>query len=195
MLWRLRHILIIIFLFTKINAGSQLDSNPKHHIGFVYGKGSQDLMNVVYTYNITLFQLQYAYTFVNRPKFGLEVLVQPQYNIAKFRYVDQLPRISQGYEYGLNVGLSYKRYFFHNRFSCFASIGFGPHFVSAAPERQTPGFLFSDNVSIGMTARLDKHFYFELKPTFRHISNANIIKPNRGINNFIINAGIFYYIN
>ncbi|MCB9222627.1 MAG: acyloxyacyl hydrolase [Crocinitomicaceae bacterium] len=194
MMNRLLH--IWIFFLIVLNAmDTQAQDRSRHSLGFIYGQGSQTLLDVQYNYHIQLYQLQYGYALVNKEKWSTDLLIQPQFNFTEYRHVNNMPLVSNGYEYGVNIGLALKRYFFDGLLSYYVAISFGPHYISGAPERQTSGFIFSDNVYLGMTARLDKNIYFELRPAFRHISNANLVKPNRGINNMILNGGFYFYLN
>lgn len=165
-------------------------SLPRHKIGFIYGQGDQSLLNVKYRYRVKFFQFQYFYVLKQKPNWSIDLLVQPQFNMTRFRYQDNIQLESNGYEYGVNFGILLRKNMYKDILSSYASISFGPHYVSGAPSRQTSGFIFSDNVFIGLTVKLDKNIYFDLRPGFRHISNANLVKPNRGVNNMMISGGI-----
>ena len=69
-------------------------------------------------------------------------------------------------------------------------LGSGPHYISADLERQATGFIFSDNLMLGSLIRLKKQVFLNLQFGVRHISNANINLPNRGVNSVIFMAGI-----
>lgn len=158
------------------------------------GQGNQKFCFVDYDYRVKLFQLKYTYAFIQRQKWSLDFMTLPQFNLTRYRKFDQVPAESNGFEYGINFGLAFRKSIYKNLISAYAGLSFGPHYISGAPSRQTKGFIFSDNAFIGLSIRLDKHIYFELCPTFRHISNANLIKPNRGINNMIICGGLLFQL-
>jgi hypothetical protein len=71
-------------------------------------------------------------------------------------------------------------------------ISSGPHYVSAAPHRQSNGFVFSNNLSAGVNLRLYKNLYADLRTGIRHISNAGIKIPNAGVNDMTINEGLMF---
>lgn len=99
---------------------------------------------------------------------------------------------SKGYEIGLNIGLLARRNFSNDKFSIYGIISSGPHFISGVPERQAPGFLFSDNIFIGISPKIYKMLYLDFRLGFRHMSNMDLKEPNKGINNAIVNCGLFY---
>jgi hypothetical protein len=97
---------------------------------------------------------------------------------------------SLDYEFGLNGGIrNYIRvnpdlYFYQ-------MLGSGPHYISAVLVKQANGFIFSDNLAIGIYKRINKNSLFlNLQFGIRHISNADLKFPNRGVNSFNILIGL-----
>ena len=70
-------------------------------------------------------------------------------------------------------------------------ISSGPHYVSGTPERQADGFIFSDNLLLGLNVKLFEKIYLDLRSGFRHISNAGLNHPNGGVNDLVLNGGVF----
>jgi hypothetical protein len=110
---------------------------------------------------------------------------QPQFNFVK---ADSTPKGSIDYEFGLNLGI--RNYVKINEgFYFYQMLGSGPHYISAKVKRQASGFIFSDNLALGTLLRLNrKGWFLNFQYVQRHISNANLKKPNSGVNsyNFVI---------
>ena len=146
---------------------------------------------VSYNYKVYFFQFQYYYSFLRKKTWGIDLLVQPQYNITKFRETDNTVEQKKGYETGLNVGVLARKNVWKDFLSFYLLISAGPHYVSGTLERQSKGFIFSDNLSVGINMKLAKRLYLDIRPGFRHISNAGLKQPNRGINTITLNGGFF----
>lgn len=76
-------------LFSKVSkrpGGSLFKfNNTRHKWGFITGYGSQKGLDVSYNYEIVFFQFQYYYSLLKKQSWGLEVLLQPQYNAIKYK--------------------------------------------------------------------------------------------------------------
>ena len=120
-------------------------------------------LNVTYDYQILFFQLQYYWGFLKREKWGLDLLVQPQYNLTKFRHVDKIADEINGYEFGVNTGVFIRRMLFEEALYLYELISSGPHYVSGTPQRQADGFIFSDNFLIGLNVKLLENIYFDFR--------------------------------
>ncbi len=97
---------------------------------------------------------------------------------------------SPDYEFGLNGGL--RNYIRVNpNFYFYQMLGSGPHYISAVLTKQANGFIFSDNLAVGIYKRINKNSLFlNLQLGIRHISNADLKMPNRGVNSFNILVGL-----
>jgi lipid A 3-O-deacylase PagL len=171
-------------------------AESRHKIGFVAGYGNQNFgqflsLDVNYTYHVYFYQFQYYYSLLSKPKWSLELLIQPQFNTTNFRHKDDLPGEQNGYEFGINAGLLVRKNLFNDYLSVYTSIGVGPHYISQGLERQVKGFLFSNSVIAGVNVRITKNTYLDLRGGFRHISNAGIERPNGGVNTITLSAGFF----
>ena len=187
-------VVIGIILFNGTNTlfaqEEDLFGASKHKIGFTYSYGSQNLFNVKYYYHVNVFQLQYLYTLSHKPALGIDFLVQPQYNVSKFRHISDIPIESGGFEFGLNAGILLRKNLIKGMLNLYTFISSGPHYVSRTPARQANRFIFSSNISVGLHIKLEKNLYLDLRSGLRHISNAGISKSNAGINNLVIGGGV-----
>ncbi len=198
---KIRKQVIILFLFV-IFAGYARAQNRtvipsglhpakprnKHKIGFVSSYGSQDFINVSYNYRVSFFQAQYYYTLLQKKTWSLEVLLQPQYNTTRYQQ-DNTKNHRNGYEAGVNAGLLVRKDIIKDDLNAYVFLSSGPHYVSGTPNRQAPGFIFSDNLALGLNTRIAPGLYLDLRSGFRHISNAGLKEPNAGVNNFVFSAG------
>lgn len=171
---------------------SMMFNGKRHKAGFIAGYGGQFAIHVPYDYKVCYLQGQYNYSVVLKRTWSFEILLQPQFNLTNYRYVNDSSERSRGFEYGLNVAVLFRKNFWNDLFGCYIFIGTGPHFVSGVPRRQTEGFIFSDNLFIGLTLKLSENLYLDIRPGFRHISNAGIENPNGGVNTSVISGGVFY---
>ena len=103
----------------------------------------------------------------------LSVFLEPQIN--------PVVNPSTDIELGIGVGLQYMHPIVGN-LSAYALGSVGPHYISVATTKQANGFIFADTVGAG--------FYYR----FRHMSNANLAKPNGGIdtNSGVIGYSVFF---
>jgi len=111
--------------------------------------------------------------------------VEPQLVFVTFS-----PKAGSEFEFGVNLGIQYQFQLFQN--TCLtAAVGSGPHFITVETSQQAKGFIFSDNFEAGLKRRLEKqklNLNFRLR--FRHISNAGLDKPNRGIDTWFLVTGV-----
>ena len=190
--------LITTFLFFSNIAMSQLAEPSKidrFKVGFLIGYGNQSMLNVVYEYHVVFLQNQLYYSIFEKSGWSIEAIIQPQLNLTRFRYIDSSNLKYNGFEFGLNAGFIVRKSLFKDNMSIYMLLSVGPHYVSGVPKRQCSGFIFSDNFFIGITIKLNEKIDLDLRPGFRHISNAGISKPNKGINNLIISGGLLFRIN
>ncbi|MBN2571726.1 MAG: acyloxyacyl hydrolase [Ignavibacteriales bacterium] len=188
---------IAIFIFTIINYtnlfSQDLIFNGKDHkIGFQFGYGTQNLLEVDYHYDVYLFQVQYFYSLINEETWSLEINIQPQFNFTSYKHINFATSNESGYEYGLNFGIIARKNILNDHLGVYILVGFGPHYTSGTPERQANGFIFSDNFMFGINLKIINNIYCDLRTGLRHISNADLKEPNCGVNNFVINSGFFF---
>lgn len=203
----------LVFVFVLLNfvvfchtclAQDTLFNGAKHKMGFLAGNGIQYIgqllgnnnhniaLKTTYYYQITFYQLQYYYAVLRRKTFGIDILMQPQYNTTKYkkyRDADQTEYLP-GYEAGLNFGFLFRTNTGSDKWSFYLLISSGPHYLSDTPVRQSNGFVFSNNFCAGVNVRLYKSIYFDIRPGIRHVSNAGFKVPNAGINDITLAEGL-----
>ncbi len=174
----------------------------KNKIGFMTGNGIQYIGQLFdndshalalksnYYYKVTFYQLQYYFPVSKKKNSGIDILAQPQYNSVIYKMYDDATNYLVGHEIGLNIGLVFRKNSSNDRLSFYLLISSGPHYTSGTPHRQSSGFLFSDNVDVGVNLKLYKGLYVDIRPGFRHISNAKIKFPNAGLNNLVLTEGL-----
>jgi hypothetical protein len=177
--------LVYFFLIFLIQTVSAQD-NPKRFksFGADFGYGKEFSDNV--DYEIFLFAADWSRSF-SKPikKDFLAWYVQPQINLVK---ATNTPSNGLDYEFGVNLGI--RNYIKVNEiFYLYQMLGSGPHYISAELERQAKGFIFSDNFAIGSFIHIKNKYFLKLQLGLRHISNANLKLPNRGVNSYILTIG------
>lgn len=117
-------------------------------------------------------------------------MVNPQFGFTEFLDNPESKLIQTGQEIGLNGGVLIHKNLIKDKLNLYSMLSVGPHFVSGAPVRQTGGFIFSDNATIGLMFKIDPYSHLFLGGGIRHISNAKLKHPNGGINTTTIQAGL-----
>lgn len=174
-----------------IALGISFSSYGQHHqVGVLYGYGGPNYLGVDYSYKVQLIQVQYIYAFKPMTNWGCEVFGIPQFNFTEFRERNHHHHTIDGFEFGINFGVLMRRNW-NETVSTYVGLSLGPHYISGAPTRQVSGFIFSDNFFFGLSSRLFDNVFLDVRTGFRHISNADFAKPNKGINSLILNAGLF----
>ena len=97
-------------------------------------------------------------------------------------------------EFGINVALRYQ-YKICDKSFFYSQLGSGPHFITIPTSRQAHGYIFSDNLAIGLSNKIFANWVLDTELRVRHISNANLMTPNRGMNNMFIMIGLSKKIN
>ncbi|NVN95418.1 MAG: acyloxyacyl hydrolase [Bacteroidetes bacterium] len=184
-------IIILALSLNSFNAKSQ--ETPKHfftEVGFKIG---------ISAYSIELPEGQNYKPLLLMGNFGCEltkkerkgkwwVMFEPQINPV---FLDnKLKEV----EFGINVAIRYKYKIGANSFF-YSQLGSGPHFITVSTDRQAHGYIFSDNLTIGLSNKIFGTWNLDTEFRIRHISNANVMKPNRGMNNLFIVIGISKRIN
>lgn len=154
----------------------------KHFItkGALTGYGPTFSDNTEYT--VYYFTGDFSWSFGKALKRDfVSLYCEPQFNLVKTDRTD--------YEFGVNFGI--RNYFrINDGFHTYIMLGSGPHFISAELERQATGFIFSDNLDLGGLIALKPGLGLNLQAGVRHISNAGLKLPNRGVNTYTFRAGL-----
>ncbi len=177
--------LIFLFLFcSKSNAQISVRTTRFQSIGGLVGWGNSFSKNT--DYQVYYLVGDYSKSFkVPKKKDFAAWYAEPQFNFVK---AASTPKGSIDYEFGLNLGIrNYVK--INDGFYFYQMLGSGPHYISAEVGRQANGFIFSDNLALGIFLQLNqKGLFLNFQYVQRHISNANLKSPNGGVNsyNFVI---------
>ena len=199
---KITFILIILFSYNTFYAQ---DTLSKVKLGFGYGCGTE-LKNSDYTYTNSYYKLQLYYAIKQTKNFEYEILVQPELNFAKHQllnfyfvqpddpnYIEKRERytkLKDIKEYVLNIGFLMRK-----PISKIAGIyvlgSVGPLFTDTETERLSKGFAFSDVLALGFTFIINK-ITVDIRPNFRHVSNAGLQGSNSGYNTKNIDFGFSF---
>lgn len=166
----------------------------RDHLSVLIGYGAQEIefvtLSLSYDYRVAFYQLQYERTMVRGKVLSLGAVVQPQY--TRSNYLPDRASTSRltGFEWGLSTGLLLHLRLWPSRLSCYGGGSIGPHYISARHYRQATGFLFSNNVFGGLRLRIGPSVWLDLRSGIRHLSNAGLRDPNRGLNTLMVSGGV-----
>lgn len=175
----------------------------KNRLGFATGTGVQYIGQLVgigrkgftvasnYYYHVNFYEIQFYHTLKKHPKYQFDLLVQPQYNVSRYGLYPESEAADylDSYEYGLNLGLLYRRNWGGGPLSYYVALSTGPHYASGVPHRQISGFLFANNMFAGLNLKVYKTLYADVSFGLRHMSNAGTRLPNAGVNNLVFKEG------
>lgn len=126
------------------------------------------------------------------------IVVEPQINFVHLPVdADRTPLIDldpdRAIEFGANAGIRY-RLPVNPSLRLHAQISAGPHYISRDyPGLQAGGYIFSDNFALGADLPFGESGRSLLLQTrFRHLSNAGLMEPNKGIDNWFLVMGILF---
>jgi hypothetical protein len=156
----------------------------------LFGYGNQRFLDVSYDYQVYCFQFPLYYPIQRMPNLELDLVIQPYFNTTRIQNIEISKKKPTGYELGLQLGVFSSHTFARDHFSIGVGISSGPGYVSKTPRRQVSGFIFSNNLWLGLDIKISKNLDFGLQAGFRHQSNAGIKNPNQGINNMLFNVGL-----
>ena len=100
------------------------------------------------------------------------VYLEPQINPVFERETDL--------EFGVGVGLKYLHPF-TEKISAYIFGSVGPHYITVQTTDQANGFIFSNTIGGGFSFFLTEKTALNLEYRLRHMSNAGLEDPNRGI--------------
>jgi hypothetical protein len=210
---KLKYLLVICLCLSVF--GYAQDSISKYkwlRTGLVFGYASQNTFlkqDSDYTYESKIIKFSNHFNWSRKRKHSWEILVEPSYYRSEHQLLnywfishtvpngDELRAkfmpLKTINEYVLNVGVVYRRYLNLNS-SVFATLNSGPMYIDTDTERLKKGFAFSDILSVGYNYKINK-ISFDAKCMIRHVSNANIQKPNYGLNSVGFEIGSYYEFN
>lgn len=179
-----RPLLFLFVLLAGLTAARAQDTAYRFRsVGGLIGYGRQ--INIDTKYDPVFFMGDFSWQFGKKKRTDfLAFYLEPQFNLVMtVRPLD--------YEFGTNIGIRY-----YQRLSSsiylYEMLGSGPHFISADLPRQANGFIFSDNLAVGMFKELNpkKSLFLNVQFRVRHISNAGLKLPNAGVNTLNLLVGL-----
>ena len=173
---------LFIFSMLQITSKAQEPVQRFKSSGALIGYGHE--INIDTRYNPIFFAGDFSWQFgkTKRTDF-LAFYIEPQFNlVATTRPVD--------IEFGTNIGLRYYQQL-SSKLYLYQMLGSGPHFITADLPTQAKGFIFSDNLAIGIFKEINqrKSLFLNLQFRVRHISNAGLKLPNSGVNTLNVLLG------
>ncbi|HEU0112458.1 MAG TPA: acyloxyacyl hydrolase [Flavisolibacter sp.] len=177
--------LLLIIVVSIFNSSLQAQDSVYRFrsAGGVIGYGHQ--INLETRYNPVFFAGDFSWQFGKKKrKEFVAFYLEPQFNlVATIRPVD--------IEFGSNIGIRYYQQLSPG-FYLYQMLGSGPHFITADLPRQAKGFIFSDNLGIGFFKLVDdkRSLFLNFRFFVRHISNASLKQPNKGVNTLNLMAGL-----
>ncbi len=99
----------------------------------------------------------------------------------------------QNLEFGLNFGFQ-QNFVITPKLHLFILASLGPHYFTTETTRQNRGFIFSDCMGIGMYYFMNKKVAINLNYRIRHMSNADTVMPNFGVNTNNYHIGISWFM-
>lgn len=179
-------------------------------VGVIYGYASQNTFlkqDSDYTYQSNAFKISTHFNFFKKKMHSWELLLEPSYYSSKHEslnywhkfyttsatpdaYRAQFMKMKNMNEYVLNLGVIY-RYFLNQNVSLYALGNVGPMYIDTDTEMLKKGFAFSDIFALGSNYKVN-NFSYDIKCMIRHVSNANIQKPNFGLNSVGFEFGVYY---
>jgi hypothetical protein len=195
--------LVLIFIF---NAFYGQVNKHNLSVGFYSGFGNE-FKNHDYTLTNHYYKLQLSYLIKDAKTFKYELVIQPEFNLAKHQLInpdfitpadpdyiekrEQFSKINSINQYILNIGLVVRKPI-SKSLSLFVLASTGPMISDAETERLAKGFAFSNVLALGVCFKFQK-IEVEIRPNVRHVSNAGLASPNIGFNTKNIDFGISFY--
>ncbi|MVO10373.1 hypothetical protein GOQ30_14460 [Flavobacterium sp. TP390] len=210
----MKFVFTAIFCSLYFIAYSQEQTTEKKwlRIGLVSGYTSQDTFlkqDSDYLYENISYKISSHFNLSKKDNHTWELLVEPSYYRSRhqlFNYWFISHTVPNGdelrakfmpfksmNEYVLNLGVIY-RYYFNSKTSVYGLANVGPMYIDTETERLQKGFAFSDIFGLGSNYKLGR-ISIDVKCLFRHVSNANLQKPNFGYNAIGFELGTYYEFN
>lgn len=196
--------LLLLFLFHP--SFSQKNKNDLM-IGFLYGFG-HEFKNKNYTFDNQFYKIHVGYVIKKTKRYTWELVVEPEINLGRHQLINPFfitsddpdyiikreyySKMNNVNQYILNLGICIRKPI-SKTLSIFILGSSGSLISDAKTERLAKGFALSNVLAIGIDLELNT-FIFEIKPSFRHVSNAGFKSPNLGFNTANIEFGFYFSI-
>lgn len=198
----LHKLFFIFFTFLISSVYSQndtLSSRKLKKVGILYNSAKQN--NILfsdddYNYKTSVFKVQFFYHLKKGKKWDINLIVQPQFQIAQHQLLnvffvtpDELnyeflrEKFTQKKNlslYAFELGFQFRKRLLEKLFFE-TTLGLGAGYIDVESERLAQGFTFLENLSFGFSYSL-KNSEIYLGSNLGHVSNLNIQLPNSGYN-------------
>ncbi|MCK4535354.1 MAG: acyloxyacyl hydrolase [Syntrophobacterales bacterium] len=180
-------LIIFVVFVTSGNAGATAGGIccPLTESGIVIGYGTGNVEEGKYEPVLMIWHIGFSLK-----EFPLE---QPgdRKNIISFYIEPQInpaTRPETDVEFGVGAGLKYMHHI-TNSLSAYLMASVGPHWITINTESQTNGFAFSSMIGLGISVFVTDKSAVNLGCRVRHLSNADLGKPNGGIDTYFGTIG------
>lgn len=186
-------ILFFLLQFCTVYSQSQKD---RFVLGFACGTG-EELENNDYTYTNSFYKIHLAFVVGKTKHVGFEAVLQPEINLGTHQLLnkyfvkpdepnyeelrEKYTKLKDVNSYILNIGIIVRTPLSEG-VSVYALGSIGPMLTDTETERLSDGFAFSDVIAIGISLKVSRKMFFDLRPSLRHVSNAGFQGSNAGFN-------------
>ena len=193
---------LLIFIFSITTFYGQ-NTKRETSIGFHYGFGNE-IKNSNYTYTNHYYKAQLCYLVKETNHFKYELVLQPELNFATHQLLnlyfvtpeesnyiekrEKFTKLKDIKEYALGIGFCVRKPI-SKIASVYVLASIGPMITDTETERLSKGFAFSDVLALGFSLKVDK-VLFDVRPSLRHVSNAQLQSSNAGFNTSNIEFGL-----
>ncbi len=203
---------LFIFLFclvipVTLKAENLKDNTPNgqdfvKEYGFMTGFARGDLARTEDDYEIVPFILRFGYN-LNVKGLGFTDLLKPAFDKFGIKpkgytefifepFVNSVVGPDSNIEAGFGIFLKYS-YPLFERLHPYGIAGGGAVYMSQETHEQSTQYNFIPQVGAGISYFINDKCTFNVEYRYRHLSNADIKTPNRGINVNMILTGISWY--
>ena len=162
----------------------------KERFEISYFIANQQWLDVDYHYKSSLVKASYIRGLSSERRLSFSIYFQPILGLSNWIKDKVSTKMDKGYEIGIGIGGRIEVDLYHTQLLWIFMLQTGPHYISSAPSRQLPGFLFSSEADTGLTYRLSRSTKINILLGFRHLSNGEIRLPNGGLNNLMMGIGV-----
>lgn len=178
-----------------------------------YGMGSQQIFPFKagsYDYTTQFLKIHLGFPVVEKNKWSFSWNLEPGLYLAKHQLTNEWYKVNERdadyaakipeflemkriTEYVLNIGFQLN-YSLTDQMHLYGLISAGPMYSDTETERLAKGLAFSDIVGIGLNY-LHGNISTGIRFSMRHVSNANLQKPNNGHNSSNVEVAIGVLLN
>jgi len=184
-------VMVLFMLFSYCSSAKTIGLIRESGFVIGYGNGHINSENRVYRPLLLIYHIGFDAhklfpNIIPDSKGKFTFYLEPQFN--------PLLMPSDQYEVGIGFGAEYK-FNIMQGLDGYIMGGSGLHHISFGSKSQAKGFNFNDTLGFGLYIHVSKHSALNVGLRLRHISNAGIKKPNKGINNYFGTIGYSLFFN